>query len=320
MSGAKRVMSVGARVDDLVSRMTGAEKIGCIGTKTCDLPRLGISMTWAEALHGLRYNCITDLAGRPSPLCATSFPHAQLLAASFNRSLWSAVGGTIATEARAFHNLWASGRQSSSRYALSFFAPDINLCRDPRWGRCLEVPGEDPLLSAEYAVRYVAAMQERHPQTNATKAFCNAKHWSSYDVERGATDDGAGEPYNRGSFDAIVTKQDLAQTYWPQFRAAATRAGLGGVMCSYNAVNGVPSCANSEFNNGVLRSKFGFDGMIVSDCGPLLLCPPLRPSLPPCIPSARRSLLPSVCPRASVRRALCCARTTAAARNCSPHQ
>ena len=174
-------LPVASRIDDLVMRMTRAEKIDCITTKSCAVPRLAVAMTWAEALHGLRYPCITDLVGRESPLCATSFPHAQLLAATFNRSLWHLVGTTIAAEARAFYNLYASGRSSTSRSALSFFAPDINLCRDPRWGRCLEVPGEDPVLSGEYAVGYVGGMQQG-PETSTNKlsmAICNAKHWSA---------------------------------------------------------------------------------------------------------------------------------------------
>ena len=135
---------------------------------------------------------------------------------------------------------------------------------------------------------YVGGMQAKDKSGRYRKTICNAKHWSSYDVERGIdaspgprSFDPAngwpegGEQYNRGSFNAFVSEQDLAETYWPQFRAAVRGAQLGGTMCSYNAVctkglnDGVctPSCANGAFNNEVLRGKFGFDGMIVSDCG-----------------------------------------------------
>ena len=128
---------VAARVESLIGAMLPAEKIGCLGTKTCQLGRLGVGMNWKEALHGLRYDCVGDVKGRTSPLCPTSFPHAQLLAASFNRSLWRAVGDAISDEARAWYNVYMSGDSPSlsggPNDALSFFAPDINLCR----GECL---------------------------------------------------------------------------------------------------------------------------------------------------------------------------------------
>ena len=124
---------VAARVESLIGAMLPAEKIGCLGTKTCQLGRLGVGMNWKEALHGLRYDCVGDVKGRTSPLCPTSFPHAQLLAASFNRSLWRAVGDAISDEARAWYNVYMSGDSPSlsggPNDALSFFAPDINLCR-----------------------------------------------------------------------------------------------------------------------------------------------------------------------------------------------
>ena len=122
------------------------------------------------------------------------------------------------------------------------------------------------MLSGEYAQGYVGGMQRR--QGNFTQTICNAKHWSAYDVEKGTTR--GGSAYDRGSFDAIVSELDLAETYWPQFRAAVQGAQLGGTMCSYNAVNSVPSCANGVFNNEVLRDRLGFTGMIVSDCGAVL--------------------------------------------------
>lgn len=255
---------ISARLDDLIGKMTTTEKISCLTTKNCAISRLGIQAHFAEALHGLRYDCATDIQGRDDPLCATSFPHAQLLAASFNQSLWQTIGYSIATEARAFYNLWSSGAQSTSRYAQSFFAPDINLCRDPRWGRCLEVPGECPVLTSQYAMGYVRGMQTTKKGSNFSMTVCMAKHWSAYDVENGYTRNGT--KYGRGYFNAAIPRRDLIETYWPQFRAAARGANLGGVMCSYNAVNGVPSCANGVFNNKVLRGDFGFDGTIVSDC------------------------------------------------------
>ena len=118
--------------------MTPAEKVDALGTKTVSSERLGIAMQFKEALHGLRFPCVYDVASRKGEgLCPTSFPHAQLLAASFNRTLWSDVGDRISTEARAWHNVWQRGKSatlaSNAFHALSFFAPDINLCRDPRF-------------------------------------------------------------------------------------------------------------------------------------------------------------------------------------------
>ena len=185
---------------------------------------------------------VYDVASRKGKgLCPTSFPHAQLLAASFNRSLWSDVGDRISTEARAWHNVWQSGKSatltSNNRHALSFFAPDINLCRDPRWGRCLEVPGECPLLTGEYAMGFVHAMQQRSTDGKYFKTLANAKHFSSYDVEKGFDNlpgrTGGGALYDRGGFNAHTSRQDMIETYWPQFRAAVAGAGLGGTMCSY---------------------------------------------------------------------------------------
>ena len=270
------------RVAALIKAMTPAERVNTLGTKTMGAPRLGVSMQFKEALHGLRFPCVYDVPSRKGEgMCPTSFPHAQLLAATFNRSLWSAVGDRISTEARAWHNVWQDGKSTTmgAFHALSFFAPDINLCRDPRWGRCLEVPSECPLLTGEYAMSFVHAMQQKSTDGKYFKVLANAKHFSSYDVEKGSDNSpgqiGGGAKYDRGSFNAYTSRQDMIETYWPQFRAVVQGADLAGTMCSYNAVciegvNGgqcVPSCANGVFNNEVLRQKLGFTGMIVSDCG-----------------------------------------------------
>ena len=286
-------MPAAARAADLLTHMLPQEKFNCLSNHNCHLPRLGISIVWAESLHGLRRNCVRDVQGRDTAMCPTSFPHAQLLAASFNRTLWDAVGTGIGVETRAWYNTYLSGRAPSlmgSPPATSFWAPDINLCRDPRWGRCLEVPGEDPFLTGAYAQHYVRGLQtreekkleERKEKTGEgeregffTMGLANAKHWSVYNVETGATNDGTGDRYSRFSFNSYVTRRDLTETYFQQFRAAAG-AGLSGAMCSYNAVctpgikGGacVPSCANDVFNNDVLRKRLNLTdaGMIVSDC------------------------------------------------------
>ena len=125
-------LPIDQRVDDCVSRLTLDEKIGCMDSKGCIISRFGLEAGWKEALHGLRYPCARDVQGATEPVCASSFPHAQLLAASFNRTLWYSIGGAISTEARAFFNLYFTGKSASTWHALSFFAPDINLHRDPR--------------------------------------------------------------------------------------------------------------------------------------------------------------------------------------------
>eukprot|EP00054_Salpingoeca_dolichothecata_P027194 m.198250 g.198250 ORF g.198250 m.198250 type:complete len:840 (-) comp25890_c1_seq10:30-2549(-) len=260
------------RVKALIASLSLEEKVQCMQadnpncTSIMFTRGIFVNQLHKESLHGLRYPCVKDVFNQTSPVCASSFPHAQLLAASFNRSLWDAVGTAISTEARAFFNLYWTAGTRTGWHALSFWAPDINLCRDPRWGRCVEVPGEDPILTGEYARHYVKAMQVQDSD-GVYKTLANAKHFSAYDVEYGKTSQGQGQIYNRGSFNAIVTKQDAVETYLPQFQTANKAANLGGAMCSYNAVNGVPSCANSLFTNTILRDLFNFTGMIVSDAG-----------------------------------------------------
>jgi len=122
--------------------------------------------------------------------------------------------------------VWQDGKSTTmgSFHALSFFAPDINLCRDPRWGRCLEVPSECPLLTGEYAMSFVRAMQQKSTDGKYFEVLANAKHFSSYDVEKGSDNSpgqtGGGAKYDRGSFNAYMSRQDMIETYWPQFRAA----------------------------------------------------------------------------------------------------
>ena len=208
--------TITTRIDSLINTMTIQEKISCVHSGGCSIGGIGIPMQdlWRESLHGLRYNCARDVDGRgdANPVCATSFPHAQLLAASFNRSAWTAVGDAISSEARGFYNLWMLGNSTESSHALSFFAPDVNLCRDPRWGRCVEVPGEDPFLTGEYGRHYVRAMQAQD-EHGFYKTMCNLKHYNSYDVERGSDSQGHGLPYERSSFNAVLSPRDMVETY-----------------------------------------------------------------------------------------------------------
>jgi len=236
------------RVRDLRSRVTSNEKAINLQNANPGIPRLGVPpIPFSEALHGVVSGCIP---GNP-PRCPTSFPHALLLGSTFNRTLWRSIGNRISTEARALNNKGIAG--------IAYWAPDINLFRDPRWGRGQEVPGEDPFLTGEYVMHYSRGMQEGD-DPRYIKVVSTAKHYADYDLE-------GNWGVDRGSFNAIVNDQDQVEYYWPAFRAAVEGAHIHSIMCSYNAVNDVPSCGNNLFMNVVARGQWQFDGFIVSDCG-----------------------------------------------------
>jgi beta-glucosidase-like glycosyl hydrolase len=142
---------------------------------------------------------------------------------------------------------------------MAFWAPDVNLFKDPRWGRGQEVPGEDPYLTAEYVAHYSTGLQGLD-EDRYWRIVSTCKHFSAYDLENWNGTD-------RHHFNAIVEDRDLVEYYWVPFRSCVERAHVQSIMCSYNAVNGVPSCANSLFQNEIARGEWGFDGFIVSDCG-----------------------------------------------------
>jgi len=297
-----------ARAADLVSRLSTDEKLG-VGQTTSPLsnyaaalPSVGVAryQWWSEALHGVAYGnpgvCFDPPAapgaavgagarpgevsppGRASPSQsgsrfvrskATSFPQVGAASMSFNRSLFAMVGAAISTEARAM----ANGDQGG----FTFWTPNINIFRDPRWGRGQETPGEDPYLTAEYAAIYVRALQGEAPtagkSSQASSPFSSpgrrrlrvsacCKHFLGYSLE-----DWGG--VDRHHFDAKLTKQDLADTYLPAFESCArpSRGGASAAMCSYNRVNGVPSCASFEYLTSKLRGEWGFDGYVTGDCG-----------------------------------------------------
>ncbi|KAJ7564948.1 hypothetical protein O6H91_02G040800 [Diphasiastrum complanatum] len=257
------------RVDDLVRRLTVSEKIELLVNEAAGVPRLGVPayQWWQEALHG-----VADSPGvqfkAPIP-AATSFPQVILTAASFNASLWEEIGKAVSTEGRAMYNSGLSG--------LTFWSPNINIFRDPRWGRGQETPGEDPLLTSRYAVSYVKGLQiGDYEGTNVTelsvtqaatnrtgpkrlKVSACCKHFTAYDMENsGGTD--------RRHFNAQVTLQDLEDTYNPPFKACVKDGGVSCIMCSYNRLNGVPTCADHNLLTKTIRQKWGLDGYIVSDC------------------------------------------------------
>ncbi|CAN6239393.1 unnamed protein product [Urochloa humidicola] len=250
-------LPIDRRVEDLVARMTAEEKISQLGDQSPAIPRLGVPAYkwWSEALHGLSdQGRGIHLAG---PLrAATSFPQVILTAASFNPHLWYRIGQVIGVEARAVYN-------NGQAEGLTFWAPNINVFRDPRWGRGQETPGEDPTMTGKYAAVFVRGVQGYAiaGPVNSTDLEASAccKHFTAYDLEnwKGVT---------RYVFDAQVTAQDLEDTYNPPFKSCVEDGHASGIMCSYNRVNGVPTCADYNLLSKTARQTWGFYGYITSDC------------------------------------------------------
>ncbi|KAL0701058.1 hypothetical protein Bca4012_057180 [Brassica carinata] len=242
-----------ARVADLVGRLTLEEKIGFLVSKATGVSRLGIPdyNWWSEALHG-----VSDVGGGsnfkgPVP-GATSFPQVILTAASFNVSLFQAIGKVVSTEARAMYNVGVGG--------LTFWSPNINIFRDPRWGRGQETPGEDPTLASKYAVAYVKGLQGTDGgDPNRLKVAACCKHYTAYDVDNW-------KDVHRYTFNSVVNQQDMDDTFQPPFRSCVVDGNVASVMCSYNQVNGKPTCADPDLLSGVIRGQWKLNGYIVSDC------------------------------------------------------
>lgn len=241
------------RAAALVSLFTFEELVNSTGNAIPAIPRLGLPpyQVWSESLHGLdRANFTPD--GDFS--WATSFPQPILTMAGLNRTMVHQIGDIISTQGRAFNN--------EGRYGLDVYAPNINTFRHPVWGRGQETPGEDAhCLSSAYAYEYITGIQGGVDPEHL-KLVATAKHYAGYDIE-------SWHGHSRLGNDMNITQQDLAGYYMPQFLEAAKRAKVHSVMCSYNAVNGVPSCANSFFLQTILRDAWGFveDGYVSSDCG-----------------------------------------------------
>ena len=230
--------------------MTVDEKIGQLMTSAPAIPRLGVPAYdwWSEALHGVAR------AGR-----ATVFPQAIALAATFDVPLVQRVATAISDEARAKFNL-AQARGERGRYqGLTFFSPNINIFRDPRWGRGQETYGEDPLLTARMGVAFIEGMQGQGAGSAPRwlKTVATAKHFAVH----------SGPEADRHSFDARPSEHDLADTYLPQFEAAVRDAHVGSVMAAYNRVDGAPATASARLLEETLRKGWGFSGYVVGDCG-----------------------------------------------------
>ncbi|MFW5718752.1 MAG: glycoside hydrolase family 3 C-terminal domain-containing protein [Halanaerobium sp.] len=234
------------RVNDLVSRMTLEEKMSQMIYDAASVERLDIKKYnwWNECLHGVAR------AGT-----ATVFPQAIGMAASFNEKLLQDVADTIGDEARAKYNQAQKKDDRGIYKGLTFWTPNINIFRDPRWGRGQETYGEDPYLTGRLGVAFIKGLQGEHPKY--LKAAACAKHFAVH----------SGPESERHHFDAVVNKKDLRETYLPAFRDAVKEGKVEAVMGAYNRVNGEPACASQELMENILRGEWGFDGHYVSDCG-----------------------------------------------------
>jgi beta-glucosidase len=234
------------RVEDLVSKMTLEEKISQLLNDATSIERLHIPKYnwWSEALHGVGFSGV-----------ATVFPQAIGLAASFDLNLMSRVATAISDEGRAKHHEAVRNNKRKIYQGLTFWSPNVNIFRDPRWGRGQETYGEDPYLTSKMGVTFVRGLQGDHPKY--LKLVATPKHYVAY----------SGLETERHKFDAIVSKKDLWETYLPAFEACIHEGKAEAIMGAYNRVNGEPCCASEFLLNEILRKQWKFKGHVVSDCG-----------------------------------------------------
>ena len=238
-------LSLEERVEDLLGRLTLEEKVSQTLYNAPAIPRLGIPAYnwWNEALHGVARAGI-----------ATVFPQAIGLAATWDPEHLHRVATAISDEARAKHHQGIRRDRRGIYEGLTFWSPNINLFRDPRWGRGMETYGEDPFLTGRLSVAFVQGMQGDHPFY--LKTVATPKHYAVH----------SGPEPERHTFNAAVSERDLRETYLPAFRQSVMEGGAESVMCAYNAFRGHPACASSELLQDILREDWGFDGYVVSDC------------------------------------------------------
>src|SRR5271168_2730605 len=234
------------RVADLVGRLTPEEKISQMTMTAAAIPRLGIPeyTWWNEGLHGVARSGY-----------ATVFPQAIGLAATWDTGLIHAVGDTVSTEARAKYSDAIAHDNHGIYYGLDFWSPNINIFRDPRWGRGQETYGEDPYLTSRLGVAFVESMQGNDPKY--FKVIATPKHYAVH----------SGPESLRHQFNVDVSPYDLEDTYLPAFRATITEAKAESIMCAYNSIDGEPACANTMLLQDILRKAWKFQGYVTSDCG-----------------------------------------------------
>ncbi|KAG5044118.1 hypothetical protein JHK87_008033 [Glycine soja] len=250
MPFCKASLAIPERVKDLVGRLTLQEKVRLLVNNAAAVPRLGMKgyEWWSEALHGVS-NVGPGVKFNAQFPGATSFPQVITTAASFNASLWEAIGQVVSDEARAMYNGGTAG--------LTYWSPNVNIFRDPRWGRGQETPGEDPVLAGTYAASYVRGLQGTDGNRLKVAACC--KHFTAYDLDNW-------NGMDRFHFNAQVSKQDIEETFDVPFRMCVSEGKVASVMCSYNQVNGVPTCADPNLLKKTVRGLWQLDGYIVSDC------------------------------------------------------
>lgn len=240
-------LPVETRVADLLKQLTLEEKVSLLGYNSKAVSRLGIPAYnwWNEALHGVAR------AGN-----ATVFPQAIGMAATFNTALLQECANVISTEARAKYNLTAGKGKAFQYMGLTFWSPNINIFRDPRWGRGQETYGEDPFLTASMGVAFVKGIQGNNP--SLLKAAACAKHYAVH----------SGPEKDRHGFNSVVSEKDLRETYLYAFHKLVD-SGVEAVMTAYNAVNGEPVSTNKHLLQDILRGEWKFKGHVVTDCGAL---------------------------------------------------
>ncbi|MEP7345333.1 MAG: glycoside hydrolase family 3 C-terminal domain-containing protein [Gemmatimonadaceae bacterium] len=239
-------LAVEQRIDDLIGRLTLSEKTSLMIERAAAIDRLGIPTFpwWNEALHGVART------GR-----ATVFPQAIALAATWDTALMLRVATGISDEARAMNNKWVQRGKRNLYQGLVFWSPNINIFRDPRWGRGQETYGEDPFLTGALGTAFVKGMQGEDP--HYLKTVATAKHYAVH----------SGPESSRHTFDTQVSESDLRETYLPAFRDLIVNGKAASVMCAYNSIRGQPACGNDELLGKILRGEWGFTGYVVSDCG-----------------------------------------------------
>lgn len=233
------------RAKELVSRMTVEERASQLRYDAPPIDRLGIPAYnwWGEALHGVARAGV-----------ATSFPQAIGMAATFDTELIHKAGDVAATEGRAKYNVLSAEGDRDIYKGLTFWSPNVNIFRDPRWGRGQETFGEDPYLTSRLGVAYVEGLQG--DQEEVLKSAACAKHFAVH----------SGPEAVRHEFNAVASKKDMAETYLPAFKACVQEAGVEAVMGAYNRTNGEPCCGSPTLMKEILREQWGFKGHYVSDC------------------------------------------------------
>jgi beta-glucosidase len=238
-------LTIQERVANLISRMTLEEKVSQMVFDAPAIERLGVSAHnwWNECLHGV---------GRAG--VATVFPQAIGLAATWNPDLLHQIATVISDEARAKHHEAVRRGIRKMYTGLTFWTPNVNIFRDPRWGRGQETYGEDPCLTAAMGVSFIKGLQGEHPQY--LKLVATPKHFAVH----------SGPESDRHHFDARVDERDLRETYLPAFEACVKEGKAASIMGAYNRLNGEPCCASPMLLDQILRGEWGFDGYVVSDC------------------------------------------------------